>query len=183
MLCFTRENYEDFFVLLFLTQSSVSLTPQTCDYVGQLQPDLKRVFVSSGSVIYHLLFSSAASWFLYQKREWTVIARAPFPSVFPTRNICVQTAVSRETRMPKNCQNEVRLLISYALKFDRDLFGLNVAWTEPAKGFEQPLHGMQWTAAFRSQGCRSWTVYFWQDDIKLQLCQSNSYYSLLKWTA
>ena len=64
-------------------------------------------------------------------------------------------------------------------RFVRFKHGLDWA---PGKCFRQPLHGMLWTAAFRSQGCRPWTIHFWQDDIKLQLCQSNPYYSLLKWT-
>jgi len=32
--------------------------------------------------------------------------------------------------MPKDCQNEARLLISQVPKSGRDLFGLNMAWTE-----------------------------------------------------
>lgn len=70
-----------FFPFLFLCsvcQSSL----QTCDYVRQLQPNLKRASIHSGSAIYHLLFSSAATWFLYQKRQWTVTACVPFLCVF-----------------------------------------------------------------------------------------------------
>lgn len=82
MLCFSRENCVFFFFPFLFLCSVCQSSLQTCDYVRQLQPNLKRASIHSGSAIYHLLFSSAATWFLYQKRQWTVTACVPFLCVF-----------------------------------------------------------------------------------------------------
>lgn len=151
-------------------QSSVcQSSPQTCDYVRQLQPNLKRAFTCSESVIYHLLFSSATTWFLYQTRQWTVIACVPFLCVFFSPQNAKELSKSSET-----------LDLPCATVWHRFAWFKHGSDWAPGKCFKQPLHGMLWTAVFRSQGCHPWTIQFWQEDVKLQLCESNSYYSLLK---